>query len=187
MALGPIRRRSQDWGWNDPEPEPEFDVTQDDPFYLTPETAAAAVYLISDPKFNKKTTKWVQKRLRETQNPDLIKQELATSFMNTLIDGTNALKSPYRDLAAVSLEQIDWASLADTYTAPISGPQYLGDAAEEEEGIASLQQVIDSMSGDEDMPTVMGDLVTPPPDRRPQRRVQQPAKPPDFYGPPSGY
>ena len=66
MVLGPLRRRSQEWGWGDPEPEPP-DIDIEAPFYVNDETAAAAVYLTEDPRYSKRTNKWVQKRFKQTR------------------------------------------------------------------------------------------------------------------------
>jgi hypothetical protein len=147
MNLGPLRRRSQEWGWNDPEPEsPEIDIEQ--PYYVNEETAAAAVYLIDDPTFAKKTNKWIQDRFRKTRNPDLIQQELSNNFMNELINGVNKLPSPYKDLAAVSLEKIDWGMLTEPYMSQISGPQFW----DKEEEFEELEKAIQMFPEGEDIP-----------------------------------
>jgi hypothetical protein len=137
MVLGPLRRRSQEWGWGDPPESPDIPIEPGTEFYVNDETAAAAVYLLNDPKFSRKINKWVQKRFKETHSPDLIRQELATNFMNQLLNGINKLPSPYKDLAAVSLEKINWESLADPYIDPISGPKYM---TEEEEIGVNLEE-----------------------------------------------
>jgi hypothetical protein len=146
---GPVKRRSQEWGWNDPKPAaPDTDIDIDEPLYINDETAAAAVYLLDDPKFFDRTNKWVNKRFKRTRNPDIIRQELATNFMNQLINGINKLPSPYKDLAAVSLEKINWESLVDPYIDPITGPQYMS----EEEEFESLEKAIQMLPEEGDLP-----------------------------------
>lgn len=137
MILGPLKRRSQEWDWNDPAPPPS-DIDIAEPYYINDETAAAAVYLVNDPKFSKRINRWLQKQYKRTRNPDILQQELATNFMNELINGINRLPSPYKDLAAVSLEKIDWNALTAPYIDPISGPQFLT----EEEEFESLEKAI---------------------------------------------
>jgi len=149
MTFGPLRRRSQEWGWHDPNPEaPPSDIDIEAPYYVNDETAGAAVYLLNDPKFLKKTTKWVTQRFKQTRNQDLIRRELQNSFMNELIDGVNMLASPYKDLAAISLEKIDWDALADPYIDPISGPQYMN----EEDELENFEKALQMLPDEEDLP-----------------------------------
>ena len=133
---------ADEWGWSDPVEEPEIDIEQPDVIYTNDETAAAATYLVDNTSFNKKTTKRVQKQLQRTRNPDLIHNELITTFMDTLVNGAHNLGAPYNALVLKSLENVDWDQLASVYTTQVSGPKYL----DEGEELSEVDQLLHTLS-----------------------------------------
>lgn len=165
MRSTPLSRRSQDWGWSDPIPEAE--ISPEEPLYINDATAAAAVYFINDPKFNQKTQKWINKKLKQLYNPDWIRQQLTTAFIDQTIDGINKLPSPYKDLAAVALEDVDWNALADVYVNPISGPKYFDEEQETKE-LEEFEKAIQMLPDFNELP------LLPEPD---YELLEQPKKP----------
>jgi hypothetical protein len=125
------RKNAAEWEWGEPEAEEEIGL--EETYYLNPATEAAAAYLINDPGFSNKTTKWIKDRLQETYyNWEVVRTELINYFMETLVDGAHKLKFPYSNLALAALERVDWDALARSYMAPYGGPQYFTEEEERE-------------------------------------------------------
>lgn len=126
-----MRRRSQDWGWEaEPVQEEITDLGEGN-------TATQSVrYYFSLPAQG--IAKWLKKRTQQTRNPDVVRQELLTHLMTTMVDKVQRLGPPFDQLSMQSLEYVDWDALVDEFMQPYAGPTYFS----EEEELSELDKAL---------------------------------------------
>lgn len=139
----PLRKTKQEpeWAWSDePEEETVEDIVQD-PIYPNQETAAAAAYLVHEPKFREKMLKKVKSLFRKTWNEAHVRAYLNSIFTELMYKNVYKLNEPYQQLALAALEKVDWDSIVDAYTSGMTGPEYMSEEEEIEDVYQQLQSI----------------------------------------------